>query len=108
MLLMTASLVSIIAMAQQPALTPRCQDTNLLLRLLQIGGAFLQPYDLNADASTFTAADTAGPVHQALEGLDPAAVQVYTYRPYSATGNSTPGDSNTTSPSNSRCVAPRA
>jgi hypothetical protein len=52
----------------------------------QIGRAFLQPYDLNSDASTFTADNTTGPVHQALQGLDPQAVQVYAYRPFSNAG----------------------
>ena len=45
-----------------------------------IGNAFLQPYDLNSDASTFTATGTAGPVHQqALGQLPPVEVAVYTY-----------------------------
>lgn len=55
----------------------------------QVGRAFLEPYDLNSDASTFTAANTSGPVHQALQGLNPQEVQVYTYRPYSPADNST-------------------
>jgi hypothetical protein len=55
--------------------------------LLQIGSAFLQPFDLNSDASTFTADNTSGPVHQALATtLDPQAVQVYHYKPYSPAG----------------------
>jgi hypothetical protein len=49
--------------------------------LLQIGRAFLEPYDLNSDSSTFTAVGTAGPVHQALQGLDPEKVKVYRYTP---------------------------
>jgi hypothetical protein len=73
--------------------------------LLQVGQAFLQPFDLNGDAATFTAEGTSGPVHQALTGLDPAAVQVYRYRPYSPAG-STPGDANGTKPSNTRSVHP--
>lgn len=52
----------------------------------QVGRAFLQPYDLNSDASTFTAENTSGPVHQALQGLDPKAVQLYAYRPFSSAG----------------------
>lgn len=47
-----------------------------------VGQAFLQPYGLNADASTFTAAGTAAPVHQqALQRISPTAAQVYTYQP---------------------------
>jgi hypothetical protein len=69
--------------------------------LLQVGRAFLEPYGLNGDAGTFTAEATSGPVHQALQGLNPAAVQVYRYRPYSPAG-STPGDANGTKPSNTR------
>ncbi|KAF6265849.1 hypothetical protein COO60DRAFT_1697550 [Scenedesmus sp. NREL 46B-D3] len=45
-----------------------------------IGEAFLEPYELNGDASTWTAAGTAGSVHQALAGL-PAEVAVYSYKP---------------------------
>ncbi|KAF8071043.1 hypothetical protein HT031_001125 [Scenedesmus sp. PABB004] len=51
-----------------------------------VGAAFLAPYGLNADAATFTAAGTAGPVHQALRGLPPG-VAVYTYRPDGGAGN---------------------
>lgn len=72
--------------------------------MLQIGRAFLQPYDLNADASTFTAVNTSGPIHQALQSLSPTAVQVYAYRPYShpgAAGSSTAGASNTTNSTSS-------
>lgn len=49
-----------------------------------IGNAFLQPYGLNADASTFTANGTAGGVHQAVNSL-PRDVAVYRYNP--ETGN---------------------
>lgn len=45
-----------------------------------IGEAFLAPYDLNSEASTWTAAGTAGSVHKALADL-PADVDVYTYKP---------------------------
>lgn len=47
-----------------------------------IGKAFLEPYGLNSDASTVTAAGTLGNVHQPTAGL-PAHVDVYTYRPTS-------------------------
>jgi hypothetical protein len=47
-----------------------------------VGKAFLQPYDLNHDSSTFTAASTAGAVHQeALAALPADRVAVYTYQP---------------------------
>jgi hypothetical protein len=47
-----------------------------------VGQAFLQPYGLNADASTFTANDTAAPVHQqALQQISPGTAEVYTYHP---------------------------
>lgn len=49
-----------------------------------IGDAFLQPYGLNADASTFTATGTSGSVHQAVSSL-PQDVAVYRYN--SETGN---------------------
>jgi len=54
---------------------------------MQIGHAFLAPYDLDGDKSTFTALGTTGPVHQALQDLPPDAVQVYQYIPYSPAGS---------------------
>lgn len=42
-----------------------------------VGDAFLAPYDLNADKSTFTANGTKGPIHQELNNLD---VKVYAYQ----------------------------
>eukprot|EP00775_Hariotina_reticulata_P012591 gene12591-12723_t len=61
-----------------------------------VGQAFLQPYDLNADSSTFTAAGTAGPVHQAaLSALPADRVVVYAYHP---AANVTAGTTNLTRP----------
>eukprot|EP00879_Flechtneria_rotunda_P023516 GHRR01024878.1.p1 GENE.GHRR01024878.1~~GHRR01024878.1.p1 ORF type:complete len:572 (+),score=153.32 GHRR01024878.1:161-1876(+) len=45
-----------------------------------VGRAFLEPYGLNSDSSTFTANGTAGPVHQQLRNL-PQGVEVYIYTP---------------------------
>ncbi|WIA11773.1 hypothetical protein OEZ85_011867 [Tetradesmus obliquus] len=65
------------------------KDVYMLEKLLQpkinvwsaaIGEAFLAPYDLNSEASTWTAAGTVGSVHKALADL-PADVDVYTYKP---------------------------
>jgi hypothetical protein len=56
-----------------------------------IGEAFLAPYGLDSEASTWTAEGTAGRVHQALADL-PADVDVYSYKPGSnaAGGSSDP------------------
>jgi hypothetical protein len=57
-----------------------------------IGEAFLAPYGLDSEASTWTAEGTAGRVHQALADL-PADVNVYSYKPGSnaaAGGSSDP------------------
>lgn len=60
-----------------------------------IGKAFLAPYNLNSDASTITAAGTAGPIHQAAANLSAQQqLQVYTYRPTTApAGNSSSNSS---------------
>jgi hypothetical protein len=42
-----------------------------------VGNAFLAPYELNADQSTFTAIGTKGPIHQQLKDFD---VKVYPYQ----------------------------
>lgn len=42
-----------------------------------VGNAFLAPYELNADKSTFTANGTQGPIHQELDKFD---VKVYAYQ----------------------------
>jgi hypothetical protein len=42
-----------------------------------VGNAFLAPYELNADKSTFTAIGTKGPIHQQLNDFD---VKVYPYQ----------------------------
>ncbi|KAF6265851.1 hypothetical protein COO60DRAFT_1623718 [Scenedesmus sp. NREL 46B-D3] len=54
-----------------------------------IGQAFLEPYGLNSDASTITAAGTAGPIHQAAARLSGEQLQVYTYRPTGGPGGKT-------------------
>jgi hypothetical protein len=53
-----------------------------------IGEAFLEPYGLNSDASTWTAAGTAGSIHQALAEL-PTDVDVYSYQPGGAAAAAT-------------------
>ena len=60
-----------------------------------IGKAFLAPYNLNSDASTITAAGTAGPIHQAAANLSgQQQLQVYTYRPTTGpAGNSSSNSS---------------
>lgn len=86
---------------------------------MQIGHAFLAPYDLNDDKSTFTALGTTGPVHQALQDLPPDTVQVYQYIPYSPAGSNMtngstaqqlPGSAGTlpTSANSSATTAPNA
>lgn len=42
-----------------------------------IGNAFLAPYELNADKSTWTANGTKGPIHEALKTMD---VKTYVYQ----------------------------
>jgi hypothetical protein len=42
-----------------------------------VGTAFLEPYDLNHDYSTFTAAGTSGKIHEAVSSLP--AMKVYEY-----------------------------
>lgn len=73
------------ACSHTPAAAHLGAPTGVAPRVTQVGRAFLEPYDLNSDASTFTAAGTAGPVHHALRGL-PREVAVYTYRPSAAPG----------------------
>jgi hypothetical protein len=66
-----------------------------------VGQAFLQPYGLNSDAATITAAGTAGPIHQAAANLSGQQLQVYTYRP-------TTGPAGNSSSKNDRWGAPLA
>jgi hypothetical protein len=43
-----------------------------------VGNAYLEPYDLNDDNSTFTAVGTSGKIHEAVSSL--ASVKVYQYK----------------------------
>jgi hypothetical protein len=52
-----------------------------------VGNAFLAPYELNADKSTFTANGTKGPIHQELKKFD---VKTYAYQ--GATDSQTAGN----------------
>jgi hypothetical protein len=44
---------------------------------VSIGNAFLAPYELNSDTSTFSALGTKGPIHTGLDKLD---AKVYYYQ----------------------------